>query len=155
MGLFSSRDNFTFQIAQSGKERDRAVPDIVMGLGACVTFLQRKGALRALQGLALTLLVTAQYQGPLGRIYIQPNNIPEFHFKVRIIGNLKGLQPMWPNVIVVPDALYGALAYPWLRAPWNGRSIEFDPAAVESPVQQLKRFSRLAVGPCDLFRALP
>jgi hypothetical protein len=54
MGLFSSRDNFTFQIAQSRKERDRAVPDIVMGLGTWVTFLQRKGALCALQGLALT-----------------------------------------------------------------------------------------------------
>src|SRR5271165_1070469 len=112
MGLFSSRDNFTFQIAQSGKERDRAVPDIVMGLGAWVTFLQRKGALRALQGLALTLLVAAQYQGPLGRIYIQPNNIPKFHCKVRIIGKLKGVQSMWPNVIVATNALYGALAYP-------------------------------------------
>ena len=44
---------------------------------------------------------------------------------------------------------------PWLRAPWNGRSIGFDPAAVESPVQRLKRFSRPEDAACDLFPALP
>src|SRR5208337_154687 len=100
MGLFSSRDNFTFQIAQSGKERDRAVPDIVMGLGACVTFLQRKGALCALQGLALTLLVAAQPKARSGGSIYSPITSQNFSSKFGSLEILKvssrcGLMSLW------------------------------------------------------------
>jgi uncharacterized membrane protein YeaQ/YmgE (transglycosylase-associated protein family) len=57
MALFGSRDKLALQITQRCKERDGAVADIIMGLGASVTLLPRKGALCALQSLALTLLV--------------------------------------------------------------------------------------------------
>src|SRR5208283_964893 len=111
MALFGSRDNLALQITQSGEERDGAVPDIIMGLGPAVTLLQRKGALCALKSLALTLLVATEHQSALGRIQVQPDNVPEFLFKVRIIGDLKSLQPMWLNFVLVPNPLYRALAF--------------------------------------------
>src|SRR5208337_1038964 len=109
MALFGSGDNLTLQITQSGKERDGAVPDIIMGAG--VTLLQRKGALCAFKSLALTLLVATEHQSALGRVQVQPDNVPEFLFKVRIIGDLKSLQPMWLNFVMVPNPLYRALAH--------------------------------------------
>ena len=66
MALFGSRDNLALQITQRCKERDSAVADIIMGLGASVTLLQRKGALGALQSLALTLLVATEHQSRSG-----------------------------------------------------------------------------------------
>jgi hypothetical protein len=39
MALFGSRDNLALQITQRCKERDGAVADIIMGLGASVTLL--------------------------------------------------------------------------------------------------------------------
>src|SRR5260370_40939078 len=110
MGLFGSRDNLALQITQSGKECDGAVADIIMGPGAAVTLLQRKGALCALQCLALTLLVATEHQSPFGRIQIEADNVPEFLFKVRISGDLKSLQSMWLNVVMAPNALCRALA---------------------------------------------
>ena len=49
MALFGSSDNLALQITQRCKERDGAVADVIMGLGASVTLLQRKGALCALR----------------------------------------------------------------------------------------------------------
>ena len=60
MGRLGSRNNLALQIAQRCKKRDGAVPDIIMGLGAAVTFLQGKRPLCALQSLALTLLVATK-----------------------------------------------------------------------------------------------
>src|SRR5271166_3266674 len=111
MGLFGSRDNLALQITQSCEERDGAVADIIVGLGAAVALPQRKRALCALQCLALTLFVTTEHQSSLGRIQIEPDNVPEFLFKVRIIGDLKSLQPMWLNFVMVPNPLYRALAH--------------------------------------------
>src|SRR6476646_10184569 len=111
MALFGSRDNLAFQITQRCKERDSAVADIIMGLGSSVTLLQRKGALCALQSLALTFLVATEHQSPLGRIQIEPDDVPEFLLRVRIIGDLKSLQPMWLYLVMAPNALHCALAH--------------------------------------------
>src|SRR5580658_2139718 len=112
MRLFGSRDNLALQITQSCEERDGAVADIIVGLGAAVALPQRKRALCTLQCLALTLLVATEHQSSLGRIQIESDNIPEFLFKVRIIGDFKSLQPMWLNFVIAPNALYRALADP-------------------------------------------
>src|SRR5260370_32628975 len=85
--------------------------NIIMGLCATVTLLQRKRALCALQCLALTLLIATEHQSTLRRIQVEPDDVPEFLFKVRIIGDLKSLQPMWLNVVMAPNALYRALAH--------------------------------------------
>ena len=103
-----------------------------MGLGAAVALPQRKRAraLGALQCLALTLLVTTEHQSSVRRIQIEPDNVRELLFKVRIIGDLKSLQPMWLNFGIAPNALDRALAYHGL-APWNARSIGLDLAQAE------------------------
>src|ERR1700730_3615169 len=111
MGLFGSSDNLALQITQRGKKRDGAVADIIMCLGASVALFQRKGALGALQSLALTFLVAAEHQSPLGRIQIEPDDVPEFFLKVPIIGDLKSLQPMWLYFVTAPNALYCTLAH--------------------------------------------
>src|SRR5580692_9917308 len=111
MGLFGSSDNLALQITQRGKKRDGAVADIIMCLGASVALLQRKGALGALQSLALTFLVAAEHQSPLGRIQIEPDDVPEFLLKVRIIGDLKSLQSVGLYLVMAPNALYCALAH--------------------------------------------
>jgi hypothetical protein len=70
MRLFGSRDNLALQIAQSRKERDGDVADVIMGPGAkckSLTLLQRKVALVSFQCLALTFLVATKHQSPLGR----------------------------------------------------------------------------------------
>src|SRR6266403_312354 len=87
---------------------DSSVRDIILGLGAAVTLLQRKGTLCAFQCLALTLHVATEHQSPLGRIQIKPDNVPEFLLKVRIIGDLKSLQPMWLYFIRSSDNLVGS-----------------------------------------------
>src|SRR5271166_846885 len=112
MRLFGSRDNLALQITQSCEERDGAVANIIMGLGASVTLLQRKRALCALQCLALTLLVATEHQSTLGRIQVEPDDVPELLFKVRIIGDLKSFQPMWLDFVTAPNALDRALAHP-------------------------------------------
>src|SRR5260370_19868525 len=112
MRLFGSRDNLALQITQSCEERGGAVANIIMGFGASVTLLQRKRALCALQCLALTLLVATEHQSTLRRIQIEPDNVPELLFKVRIIVDLKRLQPVWLNFVMAPNALYRALAHP-------------------------------------------
>src|SRR6266436_2143655 len=89
MALFGSRDNLAFQITQRCKERDGAVADIIMGLGASVTLLQRKGALCALQSLALTLLVATEHQSPFGRIQIEPDDVQNFSSKFGSLEILK------------------------------------------------------------------
>ena len=61
MGLFGSRNNLALQITQSRKERDGAMTDVIMGLSTAITLFERKAWLRALQRLALTLLVAAEH----------------------------------------------------------------------------------------------
>src|SRR6201984_2613934 len=88
--------------------------DIIMGLSAAIALFERKSSLRALQRLALTLLVAAEHQRFFGRIQVQPDNVPEFLYKVRVVGNFESFQPMRLDVVMVPNALYGAPAHPSL-----------------------------------------
>src|SRR5580704_13992755 len=111
MGVCGSGDNLAFQITQSGKERDGAVADVIMGLGASISLPQRKRALCALQCLARTLLVATEHQSTLGRIQVEPDDVPELLFKVRIIGDLKSFQPMGLDFVIAPNALDRALAH--------------------------------------------
>src|SRR5208283_5943109 len=89
------------QIAQSGKERDRAVPDIVMGLGACVTFLQRKGGAVCAPGLGTdsSRRSTAPRPASGGSIY-SPITSQNFSSKFGSLEILKvssrcGLMSLW------------------------------------------------------------
>ena len=77
MGLFSSRDDFTFQIAQSSKERDRAVPDIVVGLTRGNPRAQRQHGLGPVERLHLGLLIDTKDQRFVGRMQVDPYHIAQ------------------------------------------------------------------------------
>src|ERR1700747_979473 len=47
-----------------------------------------------------------------GRIQVQSDNVPEFLFKLGVVGNFESLQPMRLDVVPVPNALHGAPAHP-------------------------------------------
>src|ERR1700747_760613 len=96
--------------------------DIIMGLSEAIALFERKSSLRALQRLALTLLVAAEHQRFFGRIQVQPDNVPEFLYKVRVVGNFESFQPMRLAVAMVPNALYGAPAPPRLTGPRDKNS---------------------------------
>ena len=64
--------------------------NLVMGLCTDMTDTQRQSGLRALQGLNLALLIATEHEGFIGRRQIQPDDVPEFLFKVRVVGQLEG-----------------------------------------------------------------
>src|SRR4030095_13948763 len=62
--------------------------------------------LRALQGLALRLLVAAQDEGPIRWAQIQSDDIPELGLEVLVARKLEGAQHVRLDVVGAPDALY-------------------------------------------------
>ena len=60
--LFGAVDQLALQVAQRSEQRDGAVPDVIVCLRPDMAAAQPQARLRALQGLALRLLVAAQHQ---------------------------------------------------------------------------------------------
>ena len=65
---------------------------------------QRQARLRALQRLALRLLVAAQHQRPFGWVQIEPHHVPELLFELLVLRNLEGPQSMRLEPLALPDA---------------------------------------------------
>ena len=82
-------DQLAVEIVHRREQRDGAVSDIVVGLGADVAGAERQSRLRAFQRLDLRLLVAAQHDGPLRWIEIQPHDIPELGLELRIVRQLE------------------------------------------------------------------
>ena len=53
----------------------------VMGLGAKVSLAQRQAGLGAFEGLTLAFFITAEHQGPIGRIELEAHHVPELFLK--------------------------------------------------------------------------
>ena len=87
-----ARDQLASHLLQGGKQRHRAVPDIVVGHRAGALGRQRQTELRAFEGLTLALLIAAQHQRLFGRIEIETNHVPEFVLELRIVRQLKVLK---------------------------------------------------------------
>jgi len=67
---------------------------------------ERKPKLRAFECLALAFLIAAQHER-FGRwIEVEPDHVPEFLFKLRIIREFEGLHAMRLQIAHRPDALY-------------------------------------------------
>jgi hypothetical protein len=60
-------DDFALQIVQGGKEGDRPVAIVIVGLGADMPFTQGQTRLAALKSLDLAFLITTKHNRPLGR----------------------------------------------------------------------------------------
>lgn len=77
------------EVVQGGKQRDRAVADVVVGAGADMAQAQGQTRLRPFQCLTLALLVAAQHQRPVRRIEIKTDDIPGLRLEIRIAGQFE------------------------------------------------------------------
>src|SRR5208283_3131771 len=69
---------------------------------------KRQAGLRAFQRLALTLLVAAQHQRPLGRLEIESDHVPKLLLESWIVRQLERLDDVRLQVVLRPDALHAA-----------------------------------------------
>ena len=107
--LLGPVDQFPVQVVQRGEQRDRAVPDVIVRLGADVPLAQREAGLRAFQGLALRFLVAAEHQGLLGRVEVQANHIPELDLELGIVGEFESAFEVGLEVLAAPDPGHAAV----------------------------------------------
>src|SRR5260221_3214870 len=100
MGVFLGgvSDDFALQIIQRGKEGDRAVAVVIVGLGADMPFTQWQPRLTALKRLDLAFLVTTKHHCLLGRIEVKTDGIPKLRFKVRVGRKLTDMCQTRPEV---------------------------------------------------------
>ena len=82
--FLETAENFSLQVVESGEERQRPMPDIVMRERLAVSRHQRKRGLRALKRLALALLVATKDDGFIRRIQVEADHIPELLFELWI-----------------------------------------------------------------------
>jgi len=102
-------DDFALQIIQRGKEGNRAVAVVIVGLGADMAFAQRQTRLTALKRLDLAFLVTTEHHCLLRRIEVKADDIPKLRLKVRIGGKLKDTGQVRLDFVFAPDPLHGRL----------------------------------------------
>ena len=65
------------------KQRRRAMTLVIVGERAGAPALEREAWLGAIQGLDLALLIKREDDSPLGRLQVQPDDIPEFFHERR------------------------------------------------------------------------
>lgn len=103
--VLDATDQASLKIVQRSEQGHRAVANIIVRLRSDMADAKRESGLGALQGLNLTFFIAAEYQRLVWRIEVQPDHIPKFLFKVRIIGEFEGTCQMRLDVIGRPDSL--------------------------------------------------
>ena len=91
------------EIVQGGKQGDRSVTIVIVGLGADMTLVQGQSGLTALKGLALTLLIATEQQGTIRWMEIEANHIPEPLFKGQVLGKFEALESMGSDRVSRPQ----------------------------------------------------
>src|SRR5260370_23222262 len=82
-------DQLTLEIVERGKQSERPVADIVVGLGLDVADPQRQAWLGALKRPALRFLIATQDQSLFPGGQIEPNPIPQIWLKLLVLGQLE------------------------------------------------------------------
>ena len=95
---------------QSGEQRRRAVPDIVVGVALDVAQAHRQRRLRAIERLNLRLFIHAQHHRVVRRVEVQPDDVAHFLDEERIGGQLEGLRQVRLDPEQGAPALHRALA---------------------------------------------
>ena len=95
---------------QRGKQGRRAVAHIVMRPPLDLPRAHGQERLSVVQGLDLTFLVDAQYQGLVRRVHIQPDNIPDFFDEQRVARELERFTAVRLQREGAPNPTHGALA---------------------------------------------
>src|SRR5215475_4240007 len=79
---------------ESGKERGRSVPRVVVCPALSLSGAHRQQRLCAVERLNLALLIDAEHDGPFGRRQIEPNDVAHFLDEQRIGRELECLDPV-------------------------------------------------------------
>ena len=96
---------------QGGKQRGGAVADVVVGAPLGQPRPQRQDRRGAVQRLDLGLLVHAQHHCLLGWVQVQPDDVVDLGFQLRVGGELEGLGPPGLEAMVAPDGGDGEVAH--------------------------------------------
>ena len=91
MARLAGSQHRAIEHVQRGKQRGRAVTLVVMGDALDVAKAHGEHRLRALQRLALTLLVHADDQSVIGRAQVQPHHIAQLLDEERVGGQFEAL----------------------------------------------------------------
>ena len=98
-------DHLAVEHAEGREQSGRAIAFVIVGHGPTAPLLHRQTRLSPVEGLDLTLLVHAQNQGLVRRIQIQTHNVAKLLDKVLVPAEREGLDPMWFEVVLIPNAL--------------------------------------------------
>src|SRR5215213_370833 len=85
---------------------------VIMGHGASAPLLHRQTRLGAIKRLNLALLVDRQYNGVVGRIDVEADDLVQFGSKLRIVGQLELAHPVRLEAVSTPYPLHRADANP-------------------------------------------
>ena len=105
MAVFAAGEDFAGGNIERGKERCRAVADIVVRHAFDIAQPYRQNGLRAVQRLNLALLIHTQDHGVLWGIQIQTDNIADFFNEKGIRGDFEMALPMGLKAKSTPDPL--------------------------------------------------
>ena len=146
------------KIVEGGKQRDRSVTVVIVGLGADMTFTQGQTGLTALEGLTLTLLIATEQEGTIRRVEIEANHIPEFLFKGQIFGKFKAPESMRSDRVSRPQALHARFAqagFPRHRPHAPGSSARsLSSSQAQGRADGASRYCRPASPPGSVFKSL-
>ena len=98
------------KVVQGDKEGHRSMPVVVVGLGANVSLAQRQSGLGGFESLTLALFITAEHQGPIGRIEIEAHHVPNFFLKLKVFGELEVAHPVGLQLMSRPESLHARFA---------------------------------------------
>ncbi len=98
------------EIVEGGKQGDRSVTIVIVGLGTNMTLAQGQTRLTALEGLTLALLIATEQEGTIRRIEIETNHIPELFFKGQILGKFETPESMRSDRMSRPQTLHARFA---------------------------------------------
>jgi hypothetical protein len=97
-------DDLARRHVQRGKQRRRAVPNVIVRLTSRDPRAHRQERSGAIQRLDLTLFIETEHQRMVGRIQIQPDDVAHFLDKLRVGRQLERLQAMRLQAERPPDA---------------------------------------------------
>jgi hypothetical protein len=144
------------EIVEGGKQGDRSVTIVIVGLGADVTFTQGQTGLTALEGLTLTLLIATEKQSAIRRIEIEANHIPELLFKGQILGKFEAPESMRSDCVSRAQNVARSICSSQFPAPSCARSKVLRQERVEQPSLRrgdgCGRYCRLASPPGSVFK---
>src|ERR1700745_3290772 len=105
-------DQLALKIVERGKQGQRTVPHVIMGLGTNMPDPQWQTWLGALQRLTLGFLVAAQHQRLVRWVEVEPDDVPELLFKALVVGQLEGARQMRLDATGRPQTLHAGRREP-------------------------------------------